>query len=85
MRPRDTTPEAWKVLMDLIRQMPPEERLQRCIELSEAVRLAAEAGLRETYPQASEGEIFLRSARQKLGPELFRTVYGNALPRNGTV
>jgi len=83
MRPRDTSPEAWKVLIDLIRQMTPEERLQRCLELSDAVRLAAEAGLRETYPHASEREIFLRAARQKLGPELFQAVYGNALDGNG--
>ena len=85
MRPTDTTPEAWKVLMDLIRRIPPEERLQRCIELSDAIRLAAEAGLREAYPQASEREIFLRAARQKLGTALFQTVYGDALPVNGTV
>ena len=84
MRPRDTSPEAWKVLMDLIRRMPPEERLQRCIEHSEMVRLAAEAGLRQAYPHASEREIFLRAARQKLGLELFRTVYG-ALPIDGAV
>jgi hypothetical protein len=70
--------------MDLIRAMPPEARLQRCLELSETVRLAAEAGLREAYPHASEREIFLRAARQKLGVELFQKAYGDALPANGT-
>jgi len=84
MRPRDTSPEAWKVLMDLIRHMSPEERLRRCMELSEAMRLVAEAGLREAYPQADDREIFLRAACQKLGRELFREVYGDALPAHGT-
>jgi hypothetical protein len=84
MRPRDTSPEAWKVLMDLIRAMPPEVRLQRCIQLSDSICRAGEAGLREKFPQADEREIFLRAARQKLGPELFRTVYGDVLDGHGT-
>jgi hypothetical protein len=69
--------------MDLISAMPPEARLQRAMELSETVRLAAEAGLREAYPEANEREVFLRAARQKLGGELFRKVYGNELPEDG--
>jgi hypothetical protein len=83
MRPRDTSPEAWKVLLDQIRRMTPEERLERCLQLSETVRLAGEAGLREAYPSAGEREIFLRAAQKKLGAELFRTVYG-PLPNHGT-
>jgi hypothetical protein len=49
--------------MDLTRRMPPEEKLQRALELSWTVRLAAEEGLRQAHPHASEREIFLRSAR----------------------
>jgi hypothetical protein len=66
--------------MDLTRKMSPEEKLQRALELSWTVRLAAEAGLRQAYPHASDREIFLRSARQNLGAELFRRVYGEELP-----
>ena len=84
MRPADTSPEAWKVLMDLTRKMSPEEKLQRALELSWTVRLAAEAGLRQAYPHASEREIFLRSARQNLGAELFRKVYGEELSNLGS-
>jgi hypothetical protein len=65
--------------MDLTRKMSPEEKLQRALELSWTVRLAAEAGLRQAYPHASDREIFLRSARQNLGAELFRRVYGEEL------
>lgn len=77
-RPADTSPEAWRLLIDLIRQLPAEERLRRALELSETVRLAAEDALRRAHPEASERELFLMSARQKLGNELCRKVYGPA-------
>jgi hypothetical protein len=76
MRPRDTSPEAWEVLLDLIRRMPPEEKLQRAIELSALVRALGEAGIRQAHPDASEREIFLRVAQRQLGNELFEKVYG---------
>jgi hypothetical protein len=78
MRPADTSPEAWRVLMELIRRLPAEERLRRAMELSEMVRLAGEAALRRAHPNASEREIFLLAAREKLGDELCRRVYGPA-------
>ena len=79
MRPRDTSPEAWKVQMDLIRAMAPEVRLQRCFELSAMVESFAEARLRQRYPEASDREIFLRLAHRKLGAELYSKVYGAEL------
>jgi hypothetical protein len=80
MRPADTSPEAWKVLMDLMRKMSPEEKLQRTFEYSAFVRNFAEAGLRQKYPQAGDREIFLRAARQRLGADLYAKVYGAELP-----
>jgi hypothetical protein len=79
MRPADTSPEAWKVWLDLMRKMPPEEKLRRTFEYSAMVRSLAESTLRRKHPQANEREIFLRAARQRLGPELFARVYGNEL------
>jgi hypothetical protein len=70
--------------MDLMRKMSPAEKLQRALDLSWTVRLAAEAGLRQAYPYASEREIFLRSARQNLGAELFHRVYGEELSDDGS-
>jgi hypothetical protein len=78
MRPEDTSPEAWKFQMELIRNMPPSERLRRTLELSEIVRRFAEAGMRQKHPEASEREIFLRMAEQSLGWELYRRVYGES-------
>ncbi len=80
MRPRDTSPEAWKVQMDLIRRMSPEEKTcSGCFELSDMVEGFAKAGLRQKYPQASDREIFLRLAHRKLGAELYNKVYGAEL------
>jgi hypothetical protein len=80
MRPRDTSPEAWKAIIDLMRKLSPEEKLRRTFEYSAMVRRFAEAGLRQRFPQASEREIFLRAARQNLGPTLYAKVYGAELP-----
>jgi len=44
------------------------------------LRAFAKAGMRERHPNADERELFLRTARQSLGPELFRKVYGEVLP-----
>ena len=60
--------------------MTPGEKLRRTFEYSAFVQRLAEANLRRLYPQASEREIFLRSARQRLGAELFHKVYGEELP-----
>jgi hypothetical protein len=83
MRPADTTPEAWLVFLDSVRRMSPAERIRRAFELSELVQSAAESGLRRAFPEADDREIFLRAAQQRLGPGLFRKVYGDTLPGNG--
>jgi hypothetical protein len=80
MRPRDTSPEAWEVFLDLHRRMSPSEKLQRAFEYSNSVRSLAEGVLRHRYPKANDREIFLRAARQRLGTELFRKAYGDELP-----
>jgi hypothetical protein len=80
MRPADTSPEAWGLLLELQQRMPPAEKMRLTFEWSETIRQFAEAGLRQRYPGAGERELFLRYARQSLGDELFRKVYGEALP-----
>jgi hypothetical protein len=84
MCPADTSPEAWKILIDLLRKMSPEEKLRRTLEHSEMIRLVGESGLRQAYPQATDREIFLRSARRRLGAKLFCRVYGDELPDDGS-
>ncbi|MBZ5726577.1 MAG: hypothetical protein LAP87_16445 [Acidobacteriia bacterium] len=84
MRPADTSPEAWKVFIGLMSKMTPAEKLRRTMEYSEMIRLAGEAGLRQAYPLAGDREIFLRNARRRLGPGLFRRVYGAELQDDGS-
>jgi hypothetical protein len=79
-RPQDTTPEAWRVYLDIWRRTPPEVKVQRAFEMSELIRKFAEGGLREKYPHAGEHEIFLRATRQRLGHDLFHRAYGDVLP-----
>jgi len=80
MRPRDTSPEAWKVFIDLQRRMSPGEKIARAYEHSDNLRRMHAAVLRQRYPNANEEEIFLRVTRNWLGPELFRKAYGEVLP-----
>jgi hypothetical protein len=80
MRPADTSPEAWRVFLEIQSRMTPAEKMRRALELSHTVRKLGEAGVRQRYPDASGHEIFLRTARLTLGDELFRKVYGDVLP-----
>ena len=82
MCPADTSPEAWRVFLDLVRRATPGERLKRALELSETVRAFAEVGMRARHPQADEHEIFIRMAQLYLGAELARKAYGE-LPADG--
>ena len=83
MRPRDTSPEAWKVQMDLMRKIPPEEKLRRAIEFTSMVSNLSEAGIRQAYPEAGEREIFLRLAQRKLGAN-FQKVFGEEWRQYGS-
>ena len=83
MCPRDTSPEAWKVFLDLQRKMTPGEKLRLTLEYSDSVRRLAAAGVRLRYPNADEREVFLRTAQLVLGRELFREVCGDVIPEDG--
>jgi hypothetical protein len=84
MRPRDTSPEAWAVYLDVHRRMAPEQKIASALSLSQTVRLLAEEGLRRKFPHASEREIFLRRVQIDLGEELFRKAYGAELSSEPT-
>jgi hypothetical protein len=84
MRPADTSPEAWRVLLDLQRRLSPSDGLRRAFEYSEFVRKLAEGVLRQQPPDATDREIFLREARQRLGADLFRKAFGQELPDDGS-
>lgn len=72
----DTSPEAEKVLINLLRQAPSWRKLEMVGELNAAVREFALGGLRERYPKANSAEIRRRLADLLLGEELAESVYG---------
>jgi hypothetical protein len=77
--PADTSPEAWQFWIEGLRQMTPSQKLRQSLDLSETVRRAAEAGLRQQYPAATDREIFVRLAQRILGMDLACKVYGDLL------
>lgn len=76
MRPADTSPEAWKVFIDLQRQLTPGTKLQQVLEYSWFLTKMSEAVLKAEYPDLPEREVFLRCAARRLDPETMRKVYG---------
>jgi hypothetical protein len=72
----DTSPEAERVLIELLRQAPAWRRLQLADRMSNAVRSLSLAGLRARHPGASDAELRRRFADLHLGWELAAKVYG---------
>jgi hypothetical protein len=77
----DTSPDAERVLIELLRQAPAWRRLQLADRMSSTVRGLSFAGLRARHPQASKAELRRRFADLRLGPDLAAKVYG-PLPAN---
>jgi hypothetical protein len=72
----DTDPRVMKVWLDMLRAKTPGERILMAFELSDFAVRASESGVRERYPEASEREIFLRSAALRLPRDLMIRAYG---------
>jgi hypothetical protein len=76
MEKSDTSPDARRVLIDLYRKMPPEIKFRRVFEAYQTGKMLAMAGLKDRYPEASEKKIWYLWAKQHLGDELFKEIYG---------
>ena len=63
----DTTPRAAAFQLQLYREAGPARRVQIAVELSDAVRATALAGIRRRHPEYSEREV---------AAEFLRLVYG---------
>jgi hypothetical protein len=72
----DTHPEAEKVLIELLREVPTWRKLEMMAQLNATARHLAFEGLREQYPEATEAELKRRLADLLLGPELAEKAYG---------
>lgn len=72
----DTTPDAREKQLELLRAMSPSQRAEIMTGLTFATQRLAFLGMRERYPDASDDEIWLRLAAQRLGPDIVRRIYG---------
>ena len=72
----DTSPDAERVLIELMRRATAWRRLQLADRMSISTRELCRAGLRMRHPNASEAELRRRFADIYLGSELAAKVYG---------
>lgn len=75
--PRDTTPEAMRVQLDVWRRMTPERRSLMAAQLCEDVRQNAMAGIRARNPQFSEEEVRLALYELLHGKDVVDRVWRN--------
>jgi len=65
-----------EVWLGLLRGKTPGERIEMVFELTDFALRMAESGVRVRHPDASEREVFLRSAALRLPRELMIRAYG---------
>jgi hypothetical protein len=73
--PADTTPEAARVQLEIIRRLSPERRMEMALEMSNFLRDVVAAGVRSRHPDYNEKQVGLAVGRLMLGDELFRKVH----------
>ena len=73
----DTSVDAERVQIEILRAMPSWRKFQLWNDLNMAMRHVALAGLRERYPSATPEELRRRLATLLLGPDLATQVYGS--------
>ena len=66
----DTSAEAEAVQLEILRQMSPQERVQRMCTLSHQLRCMAFDAIRRTHPQMSESDVKLKFIEVTYGKEL---------------
>jgi hypothetical protein len=72
----DTTPQAERVLVELLRRAPPARKFAMIVSANLAGRELALAGLRERFPLDSPAQLRRRLADLWLGAELAAKAYG---------
>ncbi len=73
---RDTSPEAERVLIELLRQAPPWKKFAMIDDTTRAVRELVLIGLKKRHPEDSPHELRRRLAGILLGEELAEEAFG---------
>jgi hypothetical protein len=76
----DTSPEAARIQIELIRRMSSDRRARTLTDLCRMVDTLAEAELRRKYPDATDREVFLRLVARRLGSDLARRAFPEIKP-----
>ena len=72
----DTSPEAERVLIELLRRASPERKVEMIASANRASRELALSGLKMRFPNDSPARLQRRLASLWLGEELARKAYG---------
>ena len=73
--PQDTTLEAARVQMAVLRRLGVAHSLRMAFELSDNMRRMSEAGIRRRHPDYDNEQVRLAAIRLRLGEELFARAY----------
>jgi hypothetical protein len=72
--PRDTTIEAVRKQIEILRKMSSQKRALISFELSDNVRQIAIAGIKKLHPDFTDSQIKMELLRRTVGDELFRKI-----------
>ena len=72
--PSDTTLDAHRKQIEILRKMSPEKRALISLELSDNVRQIAMEGIREMHPEFTDTQVRRELLRRLVGDELFREI-----------
>lgn len=73
---RDTRPDVEERMLQLYRQMTPQQKAARIFDLNRAARELSAARIRKDHPELSEREVEVRVAALVYGRELVRRAVG---------
>jgi len=76
----DTSPDAERVLIDLLRRASVHQRFEMLDQMNSTVRELALMGLRARHPGATDAQLRRYLADLLLGPELAARAYGPLPP-----
>lgn len=69
-RPADTSPDAWRAHIEVLRRLSGPERVAKAFDLSEAARAVSEAGIRHRHPDWSDEQVRDALMELLIGPPL---------------
>ncbi len=78
MRPLDTSIDAERLQIEVIRRMTPEKRLKTAIQLSHISRDLLAQGVRKRHPDYNEQQVKVAVFRLLLPYKLFNAAYPEA-------